>query len=453
MIEEPDPNDPFASSAALNISADGSAAVGEHSADGSTVRAFRWANDGTVDDLGTLSTTSDTTRALAVSGDGSVVVGSDSSDAGTEAFKWTAADGISGLGDLPGSSFFSIAHAISDDGLTIGGEGRGEEGTEATIWPTGAPLFGLGDLPGSSFRSKVFGLSSDGAIAVGQAQSADGLQAFRWTEADDMVGLGFLGGGNFSRARAISSDGLVVVGEARDSSRNILAFRWTQSSQIVSLGDLPGGLDRSIAWDVSADGATIVGGSSTDAGNAAFIWDETNGMRNLADVLTDDFGVDMTGWILFEARGVSDDGLTIVGWGFNPDGDTSAWRVTLGDSGGPSDDPVEVNLDLGGGDAPRVINLKSKGKLPVAILSTDDFDATAIDPLTVVLAGASVVVKKNGTAHASIEDVDGDGLLDLVMHFYVQDFDLTTSDTEAALTGETFDGTLIEATASVQVTQ
>ena len=57
------------------------------------------------------------------------------------------------------------------------------------------------------------------------------------------------------------------------------------------------------------------------------------------------------------------------------------------------------------------------GKTPVAILSTETFDATTVDIGSVRFAGAMVSVKKNGEYHASYEDVNDDGLIDLVLHF------------------------------------
>jgi len=91
---------------------------------------------------------------------------------------------------------------------------------------------------------------------------------------------------------------------------------------------LPGGDFWSEASDVSANGAVVVGFSVSDLGDEAFIWDSTNGMRNLRAVLENDFGLDLAGWILKYAR-ISDNGKVIVGTGINPSGSQEAWKVVL----------------------------------------------------------------------------------------------------------------------------
>jgi len=100
----------------------------------------------------------------------------------------------------------------------------------------------------------------------------------------------------------------------------------------TGLGDLPEGIFsgsfNSYARGVSSDGSVVVGHGSTALGIEAFIWDATNGMRNLRTVLVD-AGLNLTGWTLQEAKGVSADGLTIVGYGTNPKGDTEAWVADL----------------------------------------------------------------------------------------------------------------------------
>ena len=84
--------------------------------------------------------------------------------------------------------------------------------------------------------------------------------------------------------------------------------------------------------------------------------------------------------------------------------------------------------------------------VPVAILTTDTFDATTVNPTT-VLFGA------NGTeaapVHSALEDVDGDGDTDLILHFNTQSIRIVCGDTSASLTGETFSGQAIKGSDSI----
>jgi hypothetical protein len=102
---------------------------------------------------------------------------------------------------------------------------------------------------------------------------------------------------------------------------------------MVGLGDLTGGSFSSQAVGISADGSTVVGQGSSASGNAAFLWDATNGMRELDQILANEFGLDLTGWTLHEAYGISDDGRTIVGYGTNPSGYGEAWLATIPEPG------------------------------------------------------------------------------------------------------------------------
>lgn len=112
--------------------------------------------------------------------------------------------------------------------------------------------------------------------------------------------------------------------------------------------------------------------------------------------------------------------------------------------------PIQIDIKPDG-DEPNSINLGSQGKVPVAILSTETFDATTVNVGSVLFAGAAVNVKRNGTFHSSYEDVNGDGLLDLVLHFNTQDLNLDESSTEATIQGSTFNGRCIEGTDSVNI--
>jgi len=112
---------------------------------------------------------------------------------------------------------------------------------------------------------------------------------------------------------------------------------------------------------------------------------------------------------------------------------------------------LEISIDIKPGDFPNTIKLGSDGTVAVAILSTPTFDATTVDPLTVTLAGAQLRLKRDGTPKASFEDINGDGLLDLVVHVSTQALQLSQTDTEAVLEGQTLSGIPIRGTDSVRL--
>jgi hypothetical protein len=105
---------------------------------------------------------------------------------------------------------------------------------------------------------------------------------------------------------------------------------------------------------------------------------------------------------------------------------------------------IEVDIDIKPGSDPNSMNLGSKGMVPVAVLTTDDFDASDVDPVTVEFAGTSPL-------RWAMEDVDGDGDMDLLFHFKTQELDLDESSNEATLTGATFGGQPIQGTDTVNI--
>jgi len=83
-----------------------------------------------------------------------------------------------------------------------------------------------------------------------------------------------------------------------------------------------------------------------------------------------------------------------------------------------------VTIDIKPGSYPNSINLGSYGVIPVAILSAADFDATLLPPENVFLAGAGVAVRGKGNKYlATEEDVNGDGLTDLVVKVETENLD------------------------------
>jgi probable HAF family extracellular repeat protein len=311
------------------VSADGRVVVGRTcDPHGLVSDAIRWTADGGPVPLPPLPGAK-RGDATAASGDGNVVVGISDDN---RAFRWTPSSGTLDLGS-------GRIHDVSTDGSVMVGTVSGE----AFRWTASGDMGGLGFLaPPPGQVSEAFGVSPDGSVVVGRSTAGlllDYGEAFRWTADDGMIGLGHLPGGNSSQAVDASADGSVIVGTALhiDPAAGPLfreAFRWTAAGGMVGLGNLSGpvGFRESGAFAVSADGAVIVGNgrlaSPTDFRAHAFVWDPTHGLRLLEDVLVSD-GIDLAGWSLLSAEAISDDGLTIVGQGVNPEGEPEGWIAHL----------------------------------------------------------------------------------------------------------------------------
>ena len=296
--------------------------------------------------------------ATGISGDGFTVVGYDAAGR-TEAFSWTASTGKVGLGYLPygllsqasgtnsdgsvvvGMSYYgspsvtdyayqafrsvdgtmtglgflapgtgggeSVANAVSGDGSVVVGWTENGDRYEAFRWTATAGMVGLGYLPGD-YRSIATGVSGDGSVVVGTCYGSF-TQAFIWTASTSMVGLGYLPGGSSSTASAISADGTVIVGSATDAGGNSEAVEWS-SGTITVLGSFA-------PTAVDANGSVVVG-----TGTGAVRWTAATGTQSIQSILTAD-GVNLSGWELDGATGVSADGTVIVGNGNQP------WIATI----------------------------------------------------------------------------------------------------------------------------
>jgi len=116
----------------------------------------------------------------------------------------------------------------------------------------------------------------------------------------------------------------------------------------------------------------------------------------------------------------AEDGLT-----YTPSDDfvgTDTYTYTASDGKGGSDEAMvtvtigagTIQIDIKPGSTDNKINLGSNGVIPVALLSSANFDATTVDPGSVFLAGAGVAMRGKGNKYlATQRDVNGDGLTDL----------------------------------------
>jgi VCBS repeat-containing protein len=126
--------------------------------------------------------------------------------------------------------------------------------------------------------------------------------------------------------------------------------------------------------------------------------------------------------------------------------------VTDDDGGAGSDSfqvevrRIDAEIDIKPGSDTNPINIDSKGRTPVAILTNEGLDATDVDVSTVRFGPGQAI-----PVHYAIEDIDGDGDDDMILHFNTQELGLTEDDVKATLSGETTEGAYFTGTDSVKI--
>ena len=181
---------------------------------------------------------------------------------------------LTDLGTLPGKT---ISHPT---GINNQGQVTGFTETHAFLWTNGV-MTDLGTLPGGSISTGV-AINALGEV-VGDSQYAQGgsiRHATLWNNGT-LSDLGFLPlSGNYSRGNGINDGGEVVghSGPSLDTS-NTRAFIWDVTNGMRDLGTLGGQFAK--AFSINNSGM-VTGEAQTGFGTFhAFIWDEENGMRDL----------------------------------------------------------------------------------------------------------------------------------------------------------------------------
>ncbi len=273
----------------------------------------------------------------------------------------------------------------------------------------------------------------------------------------------------------VSSDGLGNVYIAGHTTGSLAGTNAGSADAFVSKYDASGTLlwteqlgtsSRDLSYGVSADGLGSVYISGTTTGSLG----GTN--AGSADAFVSKY--DASGTLLWTEQlgtsssdisyGVSADGLGnvyISGTTFGSLGGANAGNADafIAKFSDPIPEPLILALvDIKPGSFPNSVNLKSKGVLPVAILGTEEFDATEVKFDTLRFGDPLLI--GNGTTgvrplRSALEDVSGDGLLDLTLKFSTADlveYGALGPDTiEGLLTGALFDGTLFEGMDSIRI--
>ncbi len=284
----------------------------------------------------------------AVSADGEVVVGNLSSPTDSEAFRWTKSAGMLPLGVPPAAGGEKrYADGISADGIWIVGQSWApKSGATPFRWSVTSGFQGLGTLStqvsdtngdgsvivgwkdGLPFRwtaatgpetigsesGTVYAVSDDGAVSVGICPTQAGVaRACRWTNSVKQQLQAGAGPFPHDFAAGVSADGKVAVGSANTSDGVTEAVWWDESGNLHAIGTLGSKFTQALA--ASADGQIIVGKScpspsSCESHGHGFVWDATNGMRTLEQVLKAS-GIELGRF--GPAADVSADGSVVVG--------------------------------------------------------------------------------------------------------------------------------------------
>jgi hypothetical protein len=110
-----------------------------------------------------------------------------------------------------------------------------------------------------------------------------------------------------------------------------------------------------------------------------------------------------------------------------------------------------VTIDIKPVGFPNSINPQSKGRIPVAILSSPTFDAPAQVNQSSLTFGQTGNEPSLAFCNSSPDDVNGDGWPDLVCHFHTPTAAFQAGDTEDVLKGKTVAATPFSGSDSVRI--
>ncbi len=226
------------------------------------------------------------------------------------------------------------------------------------------------------------------------------------TYGDDYIGL--------VRLRVTDDDGLTDEALADLTVKNVAPIVDVGPDQTVDEGDV-----------------VIFSGSFMDPGwldTHTAVWDFGDGTPPVSGVVTEENNPpDSTGTVT-GSHVYLDSGKYIITLEVNDDDggiDSDMLTVTV---------KIPIYVDVKPGSCPNPLNMKSKGVLPVAVLGTEDFDITTIDPTTMKISrdGVEESVSPLRWSYEDVAtpyqgelcgcyDLNGDGILDLVLHFNTQE--------------------------------
>lgn len=266
----------------------------------------------------------------------------------------------------------------------------------------------------------------------GSSDPDDGIALYEWDldndgQYDDATGISaavtFYDNGTFTVGLRVTD---VAGAFATDSAEVVV------SNVAPSVDAIPD--TTVVSGDTVAVSATFSDPGTLDTHTAAIDWGDGN--SEPATVVETNGSGTATGSHVYYIPGTYTVTVTVT----DDDGGSGSATFTV------EVEAIQVTIDIKPGSDTNPINLGSNGVIPVAILTDGDFDAANVDPDTVLFGPDEAQ-----PVQSAIEDVDGDGDLDMILHFRTQEVGLGEGDTDALLTGQTMDGKYFEGTDVVRI--
>lgn len=190
--------------------------------------------------------------------------------------------------------------------------------------------------PNGNKDAYIYGISDIGSYAgqyqYGAVSNSGSRQAMGGSTLTALWPLiGASSTSNEGVARAVSRDGTRAGGWSWSATSNRQGTVWTIANPTAPV-EVPffGADNYDEILALNDNGSVAAGFGSVGGQNKhAIIWDATNGTRDLATWLTAQYGLNTTGWVFTDVKGMSGDGKVMAGNG-TYNGTSQAWVVLLG---------------------------------------------------------------------------------------------------------------------------
>jgi hypothetical protein len=274
----------------------------------------------------------------------------------------------------------------------------------------------------------VIGTSNGGGFGSAYVYRFDGTA---WTEEQKLLASDGASGDRFGYSVALLGDVAVIGAEDDDDngdkSGSAYVYRfdgidWIEEQKLLASDGTAGdGFGHSVT--LSADEAVIAAFGNDSA--YVYRFDGANYAEKRKLLASDGESSDWFGiWV------AASEGVVVIGAMYDDDNGRDSGSAYV--FGPPTF--VDVDLDIKPGSDVNSVNLSVDAVIPVAILGSHTFDVADVDVTTLAFG-------PNGAAPAdahgpNIDDVNADGLLDLVAHFRTGETGIAFGDVQACITGE-----------------